>query len=86
MLKIKLHNPYHGTECSLHLKEHKKGMLLKGMTTEIATPSQGQLEKIKALCTGPEDCQCLYRIAQHAQVNGVRYPVTISEKTITIYK
>ena len=86
MLRLKLHNPYHKTECSLHLKEHKKGMLLKGMTTEIATPSEGQLEKIQRLCTGEKDCLCLYQIAQQAEVNGVRYPVAISEKTITIYK
>lgn len=86
MLRIKLHNPHHGTECSLHLKEHKKGMLLKGMTTEIATPSEGQLEKIEKLCTGDEDCQCLYKIAQEAQVNGVRYPVSFNGKTLTIYK
>jgi len=86
MIKLKLNNPYHGTTCSLHLKEHQKGMAIAGMKTEIATPSQGQLEKIQRLCTGPESCQCLYKIAQDAQVNGVRYPVTISEKTLTIYK
>lgn len=86
MIKIKLHNPYHGTECSLHIKEHKKGMAIAGMTTEIASPSVGQIEKIKRLCTGPEDCQCLYKIAQHAQVNEVRYPVSLNSKTITIYK
>ena len=61
-------------------------MGIAGMKTEVATPSQGQLEKIQRLCTGEDDCQCLYKIAQQAQVNGVRYPVTISEKTITIYK
>lgn len=86
MIKIKLHNPYHGVTVSLHLKKHKKGMLLKGMGTEIATPSDGQLEKIQRLCTGEKDCECLYRIAQQAEVNEVRYPVTISEKTLTIYK
>ena len=86
MLRIKLNNPYHGTTCSLHLKKHKKGMSIAGMKTEVATPSEGQLEKIQRLCTGDDDCQCLYKIAQHAQVNGMRYPVTISEKTITIYK
>ena len=86
MIKIKLNNPYHETECSLHLKKHKKGMAIAGMQTEIATPSQGQLEKIQRLCTGDDDCQCLYKIAQQAEVNGVRYPVTFNGKTVTIYK
>ena len=85
MLRIKLHNPHHKTNCALHIKEHRKGMAIAGVSTEIATPSQGQIEKIKKLCTGEKDCLCLYQIAQQAEVNGVRYPMGFNELTITIY-
>ena len=86
MIKIKLHNPHHNTAISLHIKSHKKGLAIGGTSTEIATPSQGQKEKIQTLCKGDKDCQCLYMIAQKAEVNGVRYPVSFNGKTVTIYK